>query len=204
MNINTGSFNTSDGAKLNYLEAGSGPALVMVPGWSQTAEQYKYQLDGLSDKFRCIAIDMRGHGDSENVEFGYTIQRFATDLYEFISDLGSKDLCLMGHSLGCAVIWGLLDIFGDRLVSKLIFVDEPPYLLINPEWDKTTLQTAGALFTKETLSDTCSNLMGPDGEEFTRKMVIGMFNKNLSFEEKKWVVQCSLKNAAPFGSRPSL
>ena len=38
---------TSDGVKLHYLEAGSGQALVMIPGWSQTAEQFKYQIDGL-------------------------------------------------------------------------------------------------------------------------------------------------------------
>ena len=200
MNINSGFFKTSDGATLHYLEKGTGHPLIMVPGWSQTAEQFKYQLDRLSDRFRCIAIDMRGHGDSENVEFGYTIQRFAADLYEFITDINSKDICLMGHSLGCAVIWGLLDKFGDKLVSKLIFVDEPPYLLINPDWDKNTLQTAGALFTRESLAETCSILRGPDSKEFTRKMVVGMFRKNLSPEEEDWITQCSLKMPRHFAA----
>lgn len=193
MDIKSGFFKTSDGATLHYIEKGVGRPVVMVPGWSQTAEQYKYQMDGLSDKFRCIAIDMRGHGDSENVEYGYTIQRLAADLYEFISDLGPEHICLLGHSMGCSVIWGLLDKFGDSLLSKLIFIDEPPCLLINPDWDKNTLQTTGALFTKETLSETCSNLKGPHSEEFTRKMVIGMFNKTLSIEEEEWIIQCSLK-----------
>ena len=38
----------------------------MIPGWSQTAEQFKYQLSGLSDRYRVIAVDMRGHGESDN------------------------------------------------------------------------------------------------------------------------------------------
>ena len=193
MDLKSGYFETSDGAKLHFLEKGEGSTLVMVPGWSQTAEQFKYQFEGLSDKFRCIAIDMRGHGDSENVEVGYTIQRLATDLYEFISNLDSKELCLMGHSMGCSVIWGLLDKFGDGLINKLIFIDEPPFLMINPEWDIITLQTAGALFTKETLVDTCLKLKGPDSEEFTREMILGMFRKKLSPEEEEWIFKCSLK-----------
>ena len=59
-------FKTSDGVKLHYLEAGSGSALVLVPGWSQSAEQFKYQLEGLSDRYHCIAVDMRGHARSNS------------------------------------------------------------------------------------------------------------------------------------------
>ena len=69
MKLKSGFFETSDGATLHYLEEGEGMPLVMVPGWSQTAEQFKYQLDELSDKFRCIAIDMRGQVVSENFEW---------------------------------------------------------------------------------------------------------------------------------------
>ena len=63
----------ADGTKLSYLEAGAGKTLLMVPGWSQTAEQFKHQLEGLSDKYRVIALDMRGHGDSDKPTFGYRI-----------------------------------------------------------------------------------------------------------------------------------
>ena len=62
-NFKSGSFTTSDGVKINYLEAGSGPPMVLIPGWSQTAIQFKHQLTGLSDKFHVYALDMRGHGD---------------------------------------------------------------------------------------------------------------------------------------------
>lgn len=45
-----GEVTTSDGVTLRYLEAGSGPPLVMIPGWSQTAAQFKHQIEGLSDR----------------------------------------------------------------------------------------------------------------------------------------------------------
>src|ERR1051325_2544663 len=69
-----GSFTTSDGVRLHYIEAGSGDVLVMIPGWSQTAAQFKHQIAGLSDRYRVIAIDMRGHGDSDKPTHGYRIQ----------------------------------------------------------------------------------------------------------------------------------
>src|SRR5882672_7284967 len=58
-----GSFTTSDGVRLHYIEAGAGDLLVMIPGWSQTAAQFKHQIAGLSDQYHVIAIDMRGMGN---------------------------------------------------------------------------------------------------------------------------------------------
>ena len=61
---------TSDGVGLNVLEAGSGRPLVLIPGWSQAAEQFKFQIEGLADRYRVIAIDMRGLGDSDKPAHG--------------------------------------------------------------------------------------------------------------------------------------
>ena len=41
-----GHVTTSDGVELHYLEAGSGKPILMIPGWSQTAEQFRHQLTG--------------------------------------------------------------------------------------------------------------------------------------------------------------
>ncbi len=73
--MNTKSFLTSDQVKLSYLETGSGAPLVMLPGWSQTAEQYKFQIETLSASYRCLALDMREHGASDKPEHGYSVHR---------------------------------------------------------------------------------------------------------------------------------
>ena len=57
----------------------------MIPGWSQTAEQFYYQIEGLSARFHCIALDMRGHGESDKVDYGYKISRFAKDVSEVLT-----------------------------------------------------------------------------------------------------------------------
>ena len=55
---------------LRYREAGAGRALVMLPGLGHAASLYKYQLEGLCDEFRVIALDPRGHGESDKPEGG--------------------------------------------------------------------------------------------------------------------------------------
>jgi len=59
------------GMTLRYWEAGAGRVLVMLPGLGHAASLYKYQLEGLCDEFRVIALDPRGHGESDKPERGY-------------------------------------------------------------------------------------------------------------------------------------
>ncbi len=137
---------TSDGVTLHYLEAGSGQPLVMIPGWSQSAEQFKYQITGLSDRYRCIAMDMRGHGESEKVDFGYKIQRLSKDVHDVLTVLDLHEVVLLGHSMGCSVIWCYWDLFGAYRLAKLILIDEPPFLTSNPAWSEAEVEASGAVF----------------------------------------------------------
>jgi len=100
-----GVVTTNDGVTLRYEEAGSGKPLVCIPGWSQTAAQFKHQLTGLSDRYRVIAVDMRGHGESDKPDNGYTIQRLAKDVQDLLVARNLTDVTLMGHSMGSSVIW---------------------------------------------------------------------------------------------------
>ncbi|PWT70459.1 MAG: alpha/beta hydrolase, partial [Proteobacteria bacterium] len=110
--LKEGFFTTNDGYRLHYIEAGSGAPLVMIPGWSQTAAQFKHQISGLSDQYHVIALDMRGHGESEKPDHGYRIHRLSKDVYDFLSGRGLTGVTLAGHSMGCSVIWGYWELFG--------------------------------------------------------------------------------------------
>ena len=186
-------FKTSDGVQLHYLEAGSGPPLVMIPGWSQSAEQFKYQIEGLSDRCHCIALDMRGHGESEKVDFGYKIQRLAKDVHEILTGLGLDYVALLGHSMGCSVIWCYWDLFGAHRLSKLILADEPPFLIANPAWDDKELETSGATFDAEAVVNTSNALAGPDGEATTIDFIGNMVTSSISEEEKAWIIRRNMK-----------
>ena len=98
-------FRTNDGVRLHYLETGAGKPVVLVHGFSQAAEQFKFQLEGLGDRYRAIALDLRGHGESEKPNFGLKIHRLAEDLREALIAAKATILPLLGHSMGRSVIW---------------------------------------------------------------------------------------------------
>ncbi len=196
-----GEFTTNDGVKLHYLEAGAGKPLVMIPGWSQSAAQFKHQLSGLSDKYRVIAIDMRGHGESAKPDHGYHIERLSADVHEFLVGNNLNDVILLGHSMGSSVIWGYWQQYGPDRLSKLILDDQMPMITSNPIWTAQEKEDAGSVFTCETMYKTANDLAGPDGVKTTDNMLGGMFTKQFPPEELNWVIQENLKFPRVYASR---
>ncbi|MEH1949326.1 MAG: oxidoreductase [Nostoc sp.] len=95
-------FKTSDGAQMSYISAGEGKPIVMLHGWSQSAEQFKYQIPAFAEHYRVIPVDLRGHGESEKVSFGYRISRLSKDLQELIGALQLEKPHLLG--MGEAIV----------------------------------------------------------------------------------------------------
>ena len=125
---------TNDGVRLALTEAGSGRPLVLVPGWSQTARQFAAQIDGLSDRYRVIAVDMRGHGQSAKPAHGYKIQRLARDLHDVLVALDLEDAAVAGHSMGSSVLWCYWDLFGADRIGTAVFIDQMPAITALPSW----------------------------------------------------------------------
>lgn len=91
------------GHKMAYLEAGdrSNPPLVMIHGWLSHAGFWRTTMDGLSDRYYCLAIDLLGHGHSDkpgHVE--YTISAAGTRVMSTLEALGIDKFALIGHSMG--------------------------------------------------------------------------------------------------------
>lgn len=191
--VKEGQFTTSDGVQLHYLEAGSGKPLVMIPGWSQSAAEFKHQLAGLSDRYRVIAIDMRGHGGSSKPKHGYHIQRLSADVHEFLVGNNLSDVTLAGHSMGSSVIWGYWEQYGRDRLAKLILIDQMPMITGNPEWSDKERQDAGAIFDGTSLFTTTNALSGPEGVKTTEGFLTDMFTKQYPREELKWVIEENLK-----------
>ena len=187
--------------KLHYLEAGAGKPLVLIPGWSQTAAQFKHQLDGLSDRYRVIAIDMRGHGDSAKPAYGYRIHRLSQDLHEFLVANSLAEVTLGGHSMGCSVIWGYWELYGGERVARLLLIDQMPMITTNPVWSEQEKIDAGSLLDKDSLYGVTNALAGPDGIKTTEGFIGGMFTKQYPREEVEWVIQQNLKFPRAYAAR---
>ncbi len=199
--IKEGYFTTNDGVRIHYMEAGSGKLLVMIPGWSQTAAQFKHQLDGLSDRYRVIALDMRGHGESSKPDHGYRIHRLSMDVHEFLTANNLTDVTLAGHSMGCSVIWGYWELFGNERLAKLILIDQMPMITANPIWPEQEKIDAGAILDKDSLYGVTNSLAGPDGVKTTYDFIGNMFTKQYSRDEVNWVVLQNLKLPRPYAAR---
>ena len=184
---------TNDGVRLHYVERGSGAPLVMIPGWSQTAAQFEAQVEGLSASRRVIAFDMRGHGDSDKPEHGYKIQRLAMDLRNAIETLGLEGVSLLGHSMGCSVIWCYIDLFGEAGLERLVLVDQMPSIAARDEWSEQEKQEAGAIFDGASLYETIAALAGKEGVGTTKGFIGSMFTGGFPAERVEWVIEQNRK-----------
>lgn len=106
--------------------------MVLIHGWSQSGLQWYNQITEFSKTHRVLALDLRGHGNSSKVDNGYRIYRLTQDVREFMVGLNLEPAVLMGHSMGCTILWAYWDLYGDTDVEKMIFVDNSPYPSDNP------------------------------------------------------------------------
>jgi len=142
--VATGETFCADGTIIRHLEAGDSRPLVLLPGWSQTSQTFSQQLTTLAQSWRVLAVDHRGHGRSSVPHVGYHIHRLAADLREVFVAQGLDHIHLLGHSMGCAVIWSYLELFGDDRIASLVLVDQMPCALRNPNWTDARALEAGA------------------------------------------------------------
>jgi non-heme chloroperoxidase len=130
-----GSFLTSDGVRLNFIDEGSGPTVVLIAGYCAPATSWALTQDALvAAGYRVIAFDRRSHGDSESPLFGQRMSRHGKDVAELLDAADLHDVRLVGGSMGANVIWAYVDLFGTDRVSGIVTVDQTPKMLNAPDW----------------------------------------------------------------------
>lgn len=101
--MNTTRIDTPNGAIAVHQSAGRGPAVVLVHGNSSSSRAFGRQLDGpLGARFRLIAIDLPGHGASDDAKDGslYSLRGHAAAIRAAVDALGVADAHFVGWSLG--------------------------------------------------------------------------------------------------------
>jgi non-heme chloroperoxidase len=190
-------FVTSDGVELSYIRQGSGRPIVLIHGWSQCAEEFKYQIEPLSARYDVIALDQRSHGESQKVSYGLKISRLSKDLCDLLAELDLNEVALLGHSMGACVIWCYIDLFGPGRLSKVILVDQSPFLMTDPHWTRQEIEDSGAVDTPQKVFDTIAALRGREVEQLTRQIIDGMLTRHATSEVREWMVRCNLKMPRP-------
>jgi pimeloyl-ACP methyl ester carboxylesterase len=108
--------------KMHYLEQGQGEVVVLLHGWPHTSHGWRHVIPKLSRKYRVIAPDLRGLGDTSRPASGYDNGSVAGDIVELMDSLKVQNFCLVGHDWGGPVAFAATLLARDR-VKKLALVD---------------------------------------------------------------------------------
>ncbi|MGW8265227.1 MAG: alpha/beta fold hydrolase [Longimicrobiales bacterium] len=89
-----------NGFEMYYETLGEGEPLLLVHGWSGSADYFGPLLQALSSRYRLIIPELRGHGRSTNPEGSFTTRQSARDLSVLLDQLGLEDVRALGASAG--------------------------------------------------------------------------------------------------------
>ncbi|HWO61346.1 MAG TPA: alpha/beta hydrolase [Umezawaea sp.] len=98
-------FADVNGTRLHYVIGGQGDPLVLLPGWPRTWWQFHAIMPRLAERYRVIAVDLRGMGDSAKPADGYDKKTMARDVYELLRSLGHDEAHIAGEDIGSMVAY---------------------------------------------------------------------------------------------------
>ena len=114
---------TIDGLQLHYLDWGNpaGPPLVCVHGYTSSADAFNGFARHFRDRFHIVALDVRGHGESQwSPDGAYTYRDQAGDLAAFVDQLGLGQFILLGTSMGGIIAMTYAMEHGQRLRALVL------------------------------------------------------------------------------------
>jgi len=125
--------------RLHYIESGDKNArpMILLHGTGDNAHTWDHFVSNMSKYFRTLALDQRGHGDSEWAKSpAYGCEDYVSDLADFIEALQLEGVVLVGHSMGALHADSIASMKSQK-VSALIHVDIEP---CPPTWNKEYLR----------------------------------------------------------------
>ncbi len=109
------------GRSVNYVQAGSGPVLLLIHGMAGNAENWRGVIEPLARAHTVIAPDLPGHGLSEPGGGDYSLGALAAGLRDLLVSLGHDRATLVGHSLGGGIAMQFSYQFPE-MVERLVLV----------------------------------------------------------------------------------
>jgi pimeloyl-ACP methyl ester carboxylesterase len=111
-----------DGVKLHYLTAGHGTPLILLHGYAETSRMWKPIIPQLAERFRVIAPDLPGIGDSSIPKGGLDMKNAAIRIHALARSLGVQQAEVVGHDIGLMVAYAYAAQFPSE-TTKLVVMD---------------------------------------------------------------------------------
>ncbi|MEO8258797.1 MAG: alpha/beta hydrolase [Acidobacteriota bacterium] len=113
---------TADGVTLQYLTAGSGPAIVLLHGYAETSHMWTPLIPTLAARFTVVAPDLPGIGGSDIPADGLDMARAAVRVRALVKGLGIERAVVVGHDIGLMVAYAYAAQFPGE-TEKLVLMD---------------------------------------------------------------------------------
>ena len=199
-----------DGVEISFDKQGKGaPAIVFVHGWANNSSVWNEQMDHFSKKYKVIAIDLGGHGQSGDDRKAWTMSSFGEDVIAVINHLKLEKVILVGFSMGGSVVIEAAKKAPEK-IGGLVLVDNLHN--IEMKYSEEMIKITDSIFSDLLANPTNKKLIGlgfyknnPD-KSFER--VMAMFKDGRrpgwdgSFQEMfKWINEDLTKSLSEIHSR---
>jgi pimeloyl-ACP methyl ester carboxylesterase len=91
------------GDRVTYRDEGSGDVVLLIHGMGGSSQTWRDVIPALAKKYRVIAPDLLGHGQSDKPRGDYSVGSFAVMVRDLLDALGISEVTVVGHSLGGGV-----------------------------------------------------------------------------------------------------
>src|SRR6185295_20152357 len=125
-NAQTAKEVTVFGQKIHYVEAGSGPTVILLHGLGGSTQVWQLNIAALAEKYHVVVPDQIGFGKSDKPLVNYRIRTYVDFLDQFCKQLEIERATLVGNSMGGWIAAMFTASFPDR-VDKLVLVDAAGY-----------------------------------------------------------------------------
>lgn len=141
-------FDTGD-AIINFAVCGKAdqPALLLIPGQTESWWGYEPAMTLLSDHFQCFAVDLRGQGRSSRTPGRYTYDNFGNDMARLIAFAIRRPVVVSGLSSG-GVVAAWLSAYAPPGMIRAAHYEDPPLFSseVNPMYGPSIREGAGPVF----------------------------------------------------------
>ncbi len=111
-----------DGGSVNITIGGSGPPVLLLHGYAETARMWKPLAKALAPNFTVIAADLPGIGDSSIPKSGIDMKSSAERIHAAVKSLGFAKVRVVGHDIGLMVAYAYAAMYPQE-VERLVLMD---------------------------------------------------------------------------------
>jgi pimeloyl-ACP methyl ester carboxylesterase len=120
------------GIRFHCVEGGTGPTVVLVSGFPQSVYAWRRVMPLLVDRFRVVALDLPGQGDSDKPAAGYDTQTTAHRVNALVKMLDLGRHVLVGHDIGAWLAYPYAHLFEDELAGVVFLDANIPGVTLHP------------------------------------------------------------------------